>query len=139
MRTPPPTPSSVADSPRRHIITRLGSVGYVQTTPGAIAPGITLQRTSLSSVGHSYPYPELLEVLYDTETLTPNFWEFCTPVATIRGVRVQHVLYPLGTSVSYVRLCPNTRNFWKSCKACVPVPGTSGSSERSSYPYSENL
>ena len=114
---------------------RLCSVGYVQTVPGVFAPGITLQRTSVSSVGHSYPYPELVEILYGIHTCTRNFWKFCTPVATIPGVRLQHVLYPLGTSVSSVRLCHNTRNFWKFCKTSVPVPGTSGSSVRSSYPY----
>ena len=32
-------------------------------------PGITLQRTSVSSEGHSYPYPELREVLYDIHTV----------------------------------------------------------------------
>ena len=54
-------------------------------------PGyITLQRTSVSFVGYSYPYPELLEVLYDIYTRTRNFWKFCTPVRTIPGVRVQH-------------------------------------------------
>ena len=31
------------------------------------------------------------------------------PVATIPGVRVQHVLYPPATSVSYVRPCHSTR------------------------------
>ena len=52
-------------------------VGYVQTIPGAFTPGITLlQRTSGSSVGHSYPYPELLDVLLhcnDIHTRTRNF------------------------------------------------------------------
>ena len=113
---------------------RLCSVGYVQTVPGVFTRGITLQRTSLSSVGHSYAYPELLEVLYDIHTCTRNFWKFCTPVATIHGVRVQHVLYPLGTFLSSLRLCHNTRNVWKFCKTfCttfIPVPGTSGSSVR---------
>ena len=52
--------------------------------------GITLQRTSVSSVRHSYPYPELLEILYDVDTRTRNLWKFCTPVRTIPGVRVQH-------------------------------------------------
>ena len=114
-------------------IARLCSVGHVQTVPGVFTPGISLQRTSLSSVGHSYPYPELLEVLYDIHTCTRNFWKFCTPVATIPGVRIQHVLYPLGISVNSVRLCHNTRKLWKFCKTSVSVPGTSGSSVRSSY------
>ena len=71
-------------------ISRLCSVGYSQTVPGVFTPGITLRRTSVSSVGHSYPYPELLEVLYDIYTRTRNFWKCCTPVRTIPGVRVQH-------------------------------------------------
>ena len=93
------------------------------------------------------PYLELLEVLYGIHTRARNFWKFCTAVATIPGVRVQHVMYMLGTSVSsvrlfsvsYVRLCHNTRNFWKFCKTFVPVPGPSGSSVRSPYPYPESL
>ena len=115
------------------------SVGYVQTIPGVINAGITLQRTSVSSAGHSYPYPELLEVLCDIHTRTRNFWNFCTPVATIPGVWVQHVVYPLGTSVSSVRPCHNTPNFWKFCKASVPVPGTSVSPVRSPHPYPKPL
>ena len=39
-------------------------------------------------VGRSYPYPELLEVLYGTHTRTRDFCKFCTPIATIPGVRV---------------------------------------------------
>ena len=66
------------------------SVGYSQTVPGVFTPGITLQRTFVSSVGQLYPYPELLEDLYDIHTRTRNFWKFCTPVPTIPGVRVQH-------------------------------------------------
>ena len=62
--------------------------------------------------------------MYDIQTRTRNFWMFCTSLATIPGVRVRHVLYPLGTSVNSVRLCHNTRNFWKFCKTIVPVPGT---------------
>ena len=112
--------------------------GYLNLTR-VFTPVITLQRTSVGSVGHPYPYPELLEVLYGIHTCTRNFWKFCTPVATIPGVRVQNVLYPLGTSVSSVRLCHNTRNFWNFCKTSVRVPGTSVSSVRSSYPYPEIL
>ena len=106
-----------------------------QTVHGVFTPGITLQITSVTSVGHSYPYPELLEVLYDLHTCTRNFWNFCFPVATMPGERVQHVLYPLGTSVSSVRLCHNIRNFWEFCKTSrncwkfceilTPLPGNS--------------
>ena len=35
-------------------------VGYIQNHTRGIYPGTTLQRTSLSSVGRSYPYLELL-------------------------------------------------------------------------------
>ena len=41
-------------------ISRLCSSGYVQNIPGVFTPGITVQRASVSSVGHSHPYPELL-------------------------------------------------------------------------------
>ena len=114
-------------------------VGHVQTIPRVcIYPGyyptknfckfcrtfMLVPRTTGSSVRHSHSYPELLELLY------------CTPVATVPGVRVQHVLYPLGTSsVSSVRLRHNTRSFWKFCKTFVPEPRTSGSSVRSPYPH----
>ena len=77
-------------------------VGYAQTIPGVDTPGISLQKTSVSSVGHSYPYPELLDVLYDSYTHTRNFCEFCTPVPQIPGVRVYH--------------------FDNSCEFCGPVP-----------------
>ena len=136
---PPKTHDTHEESAQvKRNLPRLCSVGFVQTIHGVNTPGITLQRTSIiSSVGHSYPYPELLEVLCDVHTYTRNFWKFCTPVATIPGVRVQYVLYPLITFVSSVRLCHSTRNFWKFCKTSVPVSGTSGSSVRSSYPYPE--
>ena len=90
---------------RLNKLARLRSVGYVQTIPEVFTPGITLQRTSVSSEGHSYPYPKVLEVLYDIHTCTRNCRMFYTPVATIPEVRVGQVLYPLGTSVSSVRLC----------------------------------
>ena len=131
-RTGPDSPSHSNISGN---IPRLCSVGYVQIVPGVFSPGNTLQRTSVSSVGHSHPYPELLEVLYDIHTCTRNFWVFCTPVPTIPGVRVLQVLYPLGTSVSYVRLCHNTRNFWKFCKILLPLPGNFVTSVRlAQYP-----
>ena len=117
---------------------RLCSAGYVQIVPGVFTPGTTLQSTSVSYVAHPYPYPEHLEVLYDIHTCTRNFCKFCTPAATIPGVRVHHVLYPLGTSMSSVWLCHNTWNIWKFCNTSIPVPETSGSSVRSPYPYPES-
>ena len=86
-------------------------------------------------------------------TRTRNFCEFCTtvipvPGSSVRsarpcqmpGVRVQTAfLYLRGTSVSSVRPCYNTRNFWKFCKTFIPVPGTSVSSVGHSYPYPELL
>ena len=83
------------------IVARSCSVGYAQTIPEVFTPGITLQRTSVSFVGHPYPYPELLEVLYDIHTRTRNFWKFCTPVPQIPGVRVYH--------------------FYNLCEFCTPV------------------
>ena len=100
-------------------IPRPCSVGYAQTIPGIFIQGITLQRTSVSSVGHSYPYPELLEVVYDIHTRTRNFWKFGTPVPQIRGVRVYNIFL---TYVSSVRPCHNTRNFCEICNTSVPYP-----------------
>ena len=90
--------------------------GTHKTIPGVITPGISLQRTSVTCVGHSYPYPELLEVLYAGATKTRGTGTAC--------------LYLPETSASSVRSCHNTWNFWKLCKASIPVPGTSGSSVR---------
>ena len=39
-------------------------------------PNHTLQRTSVTSVGHSYPYPELLEVLYARATIPGSSGSF---------------------------------------------------------------
>ena len=83
-------------------LSRPCSVGYTQTIPGVFTPGITLKITSVSSVGHSYPYPELLEVKYDSHTRTRNFWKFCTTVPQLPGVRVCH--------------------FYNFCEFCTPVP-----------------
>ena len=83
-------------------VPRLCSVGYTQTIPGVFTPSITLRRTSVSSVGYSYPYPELLEVLYDIHTRTRNLWKFCTPVPQLPGVQVYH--------------------FYNSYECCTPVP-----------------
>ena len=54
-------------------ITKLCSAGYEQTLPEVFTPGITLQRTSVSSVGNSYPYPKLQVVLYEIRTRTRKF------------------------------------------------------------------
>ena len=80
----------------------------------------TIPETSGSSVRLSYPYPELLDVLYYFHTLTLNFYEFCATRLTIPGVRVQHDLYPPGTSVSSVRPCRNTRHFCEFCNTSIP-------------------
>ena len=47
------------------------------------------RKRKVSSVGHSNPYPELLEVLY-INTRTRNFWRFSTPLPQIPGARVYH-------------------------------------------------
>ena len=128
--------------------------------PGVFTPIITLQRTSVTSVGHSSP--ERLEVLYAGATKTRGtgtaciyppgpsgnsvrlchntrkFCEFCKTRATMPRERVQHVLNPPGTSVSSACLCHNTRNFWKFCNSSIPIPETSGSSIRPPYPYPES-
>ena len=42
------------------------------------------------------------------------------------------------TSVSFVRLSCNTRNFCEFCNTSIPVPGTSASSGRLPYPEATN-
>ena len=74
------------------------------------------------------PVPELLLILLDIHTRTRNFCEFCAPRATIPGVRVQHLLYSSGTSMSSVRPCLKSRNFCKFCNIFIPVPETSWNS-----------
>ena len=56
--------------------------------PGYL-PGNTLHNTSVSPVRHLYPYPELLQALYDLHTRTRNFCKFCTPCFTIPELPVQ--------------------------------------------------
>ena len=76
-----------------------------------------------SSVRLSYPYPNC---------------KFCKTIIPLPGVRVQHLLYPPGTSVSSVRPCHNTRSFWKFCNTFILVPETSGSYVSLPYPYPES-
>ena len=116
-------------------------VQHVYTCPellGVMYACATIPGSSGSFVRLSYPYPELLEVLYDIHTRTWNFWKFYTSFATIPGVRVQLVLYPTGTSRSFVCLCHNARSLWKFCNTSIPVPENSGSSVRPPYPYPES-
>ena len=82
---------------------------------------ISVPGTSGSSVRHSYPYPELLEVLYDIHTRT-------------RGMGISFYNY-----VSSVRPCHNTRNICEFCNTSVPYPEVSVSSVRSPYPNPELL
>ena len=102
-------------------------VGYVQNHTRGIYQGITLQRTSVSCVRHSYPYPELLYVLYARGHNT-------------RGTGAA-IIYLPGTYVSSVRPSPvaqypgyaysiflPARNFCEFCKTFMFVPGTSVSS-----------
>ena len=76
---------------RQHL-PRLFFVGYAQTIPGVFSPGIALQRTLVSSVERSYPYPEVLEVLYDIHTYPyPEVVKVLYASATnTRGVRVSY-------------------------------------------------
>ena len=81
-------------------------------------------RTSVRFLGHSYPYPELLLVLYTpchntrgtgTAPFVParSFCEFCTPMPQ----------------------CPELLEF---CYSFIPVPETSVSSVRLPYPEPES-
>ena len=75
---------------------------------------------------HLYVYPELLRVLYDR--------------GTIPGVRIRPckkfagAAAGAGTGTAFVYL---PGDFCEFCKTSIPVPGTSGSSVRFSYPCSE--
>ena len=90
-------------------------VVFCRVIPGVNTLGITLQRTSVSCIGHSYP--ELLEVLYDIHTRTRKFWKFCTPVPQIpAGYRYIICI----TYVGSVRVLQfNTRNFCGFCNTAV--------------------
>ena len=84
---------------------------------------IPVPGTPVSSVGYSYPYPELLRVLYTPCHNTRgtgaalfvharNFCEFCTRVP--QYPELLEVLQPFHT---------RTRNFWKFCRTPIPLPG----------------
>ena len=128
---------------------RLYSVGYVytvatciqKTVPGVFTPGVTLRRTSVSPVGHSYPLP-------GTSVSSVRHSFIPVPGTSVRSVRPCHnnargtgtaFFYLPGTSESSVRPCHNARNFRKFCKTFIPAPGTSVSSVGHSYPYPELL
>ena len=119
----------------------LGDIGPVRTCHAGWIKCSTLNRTPRRGgvyLPAYYPYPKLLLVLRDIHTRTRNFCKFFTPRVAIPGVRVKQLLYPPGTSVTYVRPCHNTRNFWKFCNSFIPVPETSGSSVRPPYRYPES-
>ena len=77
---------------------------------------------------------------------------FCTKSIPVSGTSVASIVpchntrgtgtsfvYQVGTYVCSVRPCHNTRDFWNFCKTFMPVPGTSVSSVRCSYLYTELL
>ena len=118
-----------------NIISRLCSVGYVQNQTRGYYPTTTFCKfcrtfipvpgTSVRYVRHSYPYPELYVSSvrpwpqypgYGYNSFIParNFCEFCTPV-------------------------PHYRNFCEFCNTSIRVPGTSGGSVRTPFPYAELL
>ena len=114
--------------------------GTYKQYPGyLLTPGTTLQWTAVSSAGHSFPYPHVLEVLlYDNHILTRNFWMFCTPVSKYPGYGCS-MFCTLSEPLWGLYACHDSQNFWKFCTTSVPIPGTSGSSEIYSYPYPELL
>ena len=78
---------------------------------------IPVPGTSVSSVRHSYPYPELLEILYarghnTLGTVNRNFCEFCKP--ELQYTELLEVLYDIRT---------RTQNFWKFCNILIPLLG----------------
>ena len=71
-----------------------------KTIPGVFTPGITQQRTSVSSVEHSYA--ELVEVLQCLEglhALTQNFCDSCKTVAQYWGYGYTFVTIPGGLCI----------------------------------------
>ena len=127
-KKPIPVPGTSASSARRcHKDPGYGSSIYMYACPWLLEvlyASATLSRSSGSFVKSSYPYPNLL-------------CGFCKTHATIPGVRVHHASYPPGTSVSYVCLCRNARNVWKSATLGFPIAETSWSSVTPPYPYPE--
>lgn len=87
----------------------------------------TIPRTSVSSISRSlsYPYPELLYLLYNMHWRTRNCCMLCIPRATIPGVKVQ-LFYP------------RTELLWV-LSTCVKIPTTFVRSVTLSYPHPELL
>ena len=50
-----------------------------------------VQSTCVKSVGHLCPYPELLEVLYDTHTRTRNSGISYASAINTRGAGIKHL------------------------------------------------
>ena len=125
------------------------SYPYTQNFGNLCTPVAPIPRVR---VKHFYTSPELrelctpvpqklepLRVLHDVHTHNWNFCKFCTPRATIPGVRVQHFSYRRGTSVSSAGSWHNPRNFCEICDTSIHVPETPGSSVRLPYPCPESI
>ena len=86
------------------------SEGYTQNYTRSIYPGYYPTKNFCNFCRTLIPVPELLEIMYAGAAKTRD-----TGTA---------FLYLLGTSVSSVRPCHNTRKFWNFCKTFIPVPRT---------------
>ena len=118
-------------------------------TPVVTIPGVRVQHfytrpellevlyARASSVRLSYPYPELLWVLYGIHTRTRNFCELCTPRATIPGEypgygysifctrpELMWFLYARATISELLWVLEHFRTrTWHFWKTPIPVPG----------------
>ena len=123
-------------------------VGYIRNHTRGFYPGITLQRTSVSSVR---PWRVRVQNCY---ARTRNFCMFCMTFIPVPGTSVSYLcttLIPVpGTSVSSVlpshkhpgcgySIYIPARNFCEFCNTSVPISGTSATSGRSSCLYPELL
>ena len=114
---------------------------------------LPVHRTSVSTVRHSYPYPELLWVLYARTTIHgtswssvrclyryPNFCWFCkTFISPVPGPSVSSVHpEPQYPGYGYSTFCTRPE-LLRVMHTRATIPGTSGSSVRPpSYPYPES-
>ena len=119
-----------------------------------INPSLTVPGTSVSSVGRSYPYPGTSVCSIRPCHNSQKFWKFCMTFKLVpelllvlyilchdtrrAGYCIQHLSYPPGAFVSYVRPRDNTQNIGEFCNTFIPVPQTSGSSKRLPNPYPES-
>lgn len=91
---------------------------------------VSVPGASARSVQHSYPYPELVYVLYACVTIPGARVCPCKPTRVRVQVQGKHsYIYP-----ELVRVLPVPRTS-ENCKTSIPVPRTSVTTARLPYPY----